>query len=194
MIAFEGGEAVGKSTQVSLLAGAIGAAATREPGGSSLGEQIRGLVLHSPPGAVGARAELMLFLAARAQHVAGFIRPKLDGGLDVVVDRYSGSTLAYQGYGRGLPVTEIETACDLATGGLWPDLTVLLDMPAQEGAARRPGAVKDRIETEDEGFFARVRQGFLDLAAAHSESWIVIDACQPAEDIARQVLSAVEGL
>jgi dTMP kinase len=191
LIAFEGGEAVGKSTQVALLADAIGARATREPGGSQLGEQIRALVLDSKAGSVDARTELLLLLAARAQHVAELIRPTLESGQDVVVDRYSGSTLAYQGHGRGLPLEEIETACDLATGGLWPDLTILLDMPPEEGSQRRAGMTRDRIETEDDGFFARVRRGFLEVAAAHLDSWVVIDALPAVDEVAAAVLRAV---
>ncbi|MGH9171690.1 MAG: dTMP kinase [Acidimicrobiales bacterium] len=194
LIALEGGEGVGKSTQAELLAGALGAKATREPGGSRLGEQVRSLVLDSPPGAVDDRAELMLVLAARAQHVAELIRPALQSGRDVVVDRYSGSTLAYQGYGRGLPIDEIEMACDLATGGLWPDLTVLLDMPAEEGAARRAGTRRDRIESEGPRFFARVREGYLELASKHPGSWVVLDASPGAAEVASAVLKAVRAL
>jgi dTMP kinase len=159
-----------------------------------LGERVRSLLLDGESGPIDATAELMLMLAARAQHVSELIRPTVDSGRDVVVDRFSGSTLAYQGYGRGLPLDEIEEACDLATGGLWPDLTVVLDMPPAEAAARRPEVAKDRIEAEDATFFARVRQGFLELAAAHPESWLVIDARPPAEEVGANVRKAVEAL
>src|SRR5580700_8706439 len=116
MIAFEGGEGAGKSTQAERLAAALGAELTREPGGTAIGERIRTLLLDPETGTgseIDARAELMLALAARAQHVSERVRPLLKSGRDVVLDRYSGSTLAYQGYGRGLPVDEIRQACDL---------------------------------------------------------------------------------
>lgn len=190
LVAFEGGEGAGKSTQAARLAKAIGARLTREPGGSDLGEHIRGLLLGSPGGVIDPRAELMLMLAARAQHVSELIRPALDSGHDVVVDRFSGSSLAYQGYGRGLPVPEVEAACDLATGGLWPDLTILLDVPLEVGAARRSGRERDRIEAEGEGFFGRVREGFLELAASHD--WVILDGTASEDQVAAHALEAVE--
>ena len=198
LIAFEGGEGAGKSTQASRLAAAIGADLTREPGGSWLGERVRQLLLDPEPGEaageIDPRAELMLMLAARAQHVSEVIRPRLDAGRDVVVDRYSGSTLAYQGYGRGLPLQEIRGACDLATGCLWPDLTILLDVPVEVGTARRTsaGGEPDRIEAERDGFHVRVRGGFLAEAAADASSWVVIDGTLDPGDVERQVRVAVD--
>jgi dTMP kinase len=200
LIAFEGGEGAGKSTQASRLAAALKAEVTREPGGSVLGERVRQLLLDpqlgKAAGWIDARAELMLMLAARAQHVSELIRPRLESGRDVVVDRYSGSTLAYQGYGRGLPLEEIRQACDLATNGLWPDLTILLDVPLEVGAARRMTASSppDRIESERDGFHVRVREGFLAEAAADPDRWVVIDGTLDFGEVERLVWTAVDQL
>jgi dTMP kinase len=181
----------GKSTQAALLASSLGAELSREPGGSPFGERVRGLLLDPAIGSMDARTELMLMLAARAQHVAERLRSWLDDDLDVVVDRYSGSTLAYQGYGRGLPLGALRVACDLATGGLWPDLTVLLDVPLEVGSARREGVTHDRIESEDREFHTRVREGYLELAAADPVTWLVIDGTAGPEEVADSVLTAV---
>lgn len=191
LIAIEGGEAVGKSTQAALLASSLGAEVSREPGGSSFGERVRGLLLDPAIGSMDARAELMMMLAARAQHVVERLRPWIDNGLDVVVDRYSGSTLAYQGYGRGLPLEALRVACDLATDGLWPDLTILLDVPLEESGARRAGAPQDRIESEDDRFHIKVRKGYLELAAADPATWVVIEGTGEPEEVATRVLTTV---
>ncbi|HXY45781.1 MAG TPA: dTMP kinase [Acidimicrobiales bacterium] len=196
LIAFEGGEGAGKSTQAQRLASGIGAELTREPGGSELGERIRHLLL-DPAGTaavIDPRAELMLLLASRAQHVAERIRPALESGRDVVVDRFSGSTLAYQGYGRGLPLAAVKEACDLATGGLWPDLTILLEVPLTLGSARRAGAgwTPDRIEAEEAEFHRRVADGFLALAAADPQGWVVIDGTGAVDTVAHLVDEALE--
>jgi len=193
LIAIEGGEGAGKSTQAKRLAGAIGAEQTREPGGSHLGEQVRTLLLDPATGDIDARAELHLMLAARAQHLAERIRPALDDGRHVVVDRFSGSTIAYQGYGRGLPLDGVRTACEIAADGCWPDLNVLLDLPADVGAARMASAraLPDRIEAADGGFHERVTGGFRKMAKAEPERWVVIDASQPIDEVAGDVLRAV---
>jgi dTMP kinase len=198
MIAFEGGEGAGKSTQAGRLAAVLGAELTREPGGTALGERIRQFLLdpgtEATGGHIDARTEVMLALAARSQHVNERIRPALESGRDVVVDRFSGSTLAYQGYGRGLPVGEIRRACDLATGGLWPDLTLLLQVPVAVGAARRDvtGSQPDRFESASGGFHARVLEGFLALAAEDPETWVVIDGTCGVDVVERLVLDAVD--
>ncbi|MFZ0171605.1 MAG: dTMP kinase [Acidimicrobiales bacterium] len=196
LIAFEGGEGAGKSTQASRLAASLDAELTREPGGSHLGERIRQLLLDpagEPAAAIDPRAELMLVLAARAQHVAQRIRPALESGRDVVVDRFSGSTLAYQGYGRGLPLAAVRQACDVATGDLWPDLTILLEVPLSVGAARRAGgSAPDRIESEQGGFHRKVSEGFRALAAADPQGWVVIDGSGEVEAVASLVRQAVE--
>ncbi|MGD0741882.1 MAG: dTMP kinase [Acidimicrobiales bacterium] len=189
-IVLEGGEGCGKSTQAELLAAYLGAESTREPGGTAIGERIRAILLADDLAPLDPRAELMLMLATRAQHVAERIRPWLDAGRDVVCDRFSGSTLAYQGYGRGLPLDEIVAANDLSCGGLSPDLIVLLDLPIAEGAARREQP-DDRIEKEDEAFFSRVAKGFRELAQADPGHWAVVDASGPREAVAERVRAVV---
>ncbi|MGH9292011.1 MAG: dTMP kinase [Acidimicrobiales bacterium] len=193
LIAVEGGDGAGKSTQAARLAEAISAAKTREPGGTAIGERVRELLVDRAwgldDGALDERAELFLVLAARAQHVAERIRPWLEAGRLVVVDRFSASTIAYQGFGRGLPIGEVRRACDLATGGLWPDLTVLLDVPVVEARRRRAGTA-DRIEAEPARFHEAVRAGFLELAAG-DPTWVVIDGSQPVGTVSALVAEAV---
>lgn len=189
LVVLEGGEAVGKSTQARLLAGRLGALLTREPGGTALGEHVRAALLDRSLGSLEPRAELLLMVAARAQHVGEVILPALAGGRDVVCDRFAGSTLAYQGYGRGLPLAEVAEACGIAAGGLVPDLTVLVDVDPQVAADRRSG-VPDRIEAEDPAFHARVRAGFLELA--RSPGWVVVDGSGTPEDVALRIAGAVD--
>lgn len=198
LIAIEGGEGVGKSTQAALLASAIGAEASREPGGSPIAERIRDLLLDRSLGVLAPRAELYLMLAARAEHLSSLIEPALAAGRHVVVDRFAGSTLAYQGYGRGLPVEEVRRACDLASGGRWPDLSVLLDMPREVAERRRaaqqaqlPGVSPDRIEAEEPEFHRRVNEGFREIAANDTEHWVVLDGSASAAEVAAEVLGAV---
>lgn len=198
LIAIEGGEGVGKSTQASLLADALGAVLTREPGGSAIGERIRALLLDPDLGALAPRAELCLMLAARAQHVTERIEPALVDGRHVVVDRFSGSTLAYQGFGRGLPIGEVRQACDLATGGVWPDLSVLLDVPFEVATDRLSARhssvsdqVPDRMEREARAFHRRVHDGFRSLATEDQEHWVVVDGTGPPDVVACEVLGAV---
>lgn len=190
LLAVEGGEGVGKSTQAARLAEALGADLTREPGGTPLGEQIRAVLLEPGAGPLGDRTELLLMVAARAQHMSERIAPALSGGRDVVVDRFSGSTLAYQGYGRGIPLEEVRAACSIASNGRWPDLNILLDAPLEIASARR-ATLPDRIEAEASAFHERVRQGFLAEAAADQDHWCVIDATAPLEEVTRSLLAAV---
>lgn len=190
LIAIEGGEGAGKSTQASTLARALGAELTREPGGTALGERVRELLLDPRSGAVDDRAELLLMLAARAQHLVERIEPALSEGRDVVVDRFSGSTLAYQGYGRGLPVEQVRLLCGLATGDRWPDLNVLIDVPVEVGTARRQHR-PDRIEAEDRAFHERVREGYLTEAATDEARWLVVDGTRRASDVAAEVVAGV---
>jgi dTMP kinase len=191
LIAFEGGEAAGKSTQAKRLAAGIDGELTREPGGTAVGERLRELLLKTQEATLSARAELFLMLAARAEHVAEKIGPALLEGRHVVVDRFTASSIAYQGYGRQLPLREVEAACGFATGGLEPDLYVLLDLPVALTAVRRPGKGHDRIERAGPEFHERVRQGFLAQAAREPERWCVVDAAQPVEAVFSAVAAAV---
>jgi dTMP kinase len=198
LIAIEGGEGVGKSTQSALLASAIGAELSREPGGSPIAERIRDLLLDRSLGTLAPRAELYLMLAARAEHLSALIEPALAAGRHVVVDRFAGSTLAYQGYGRGLPVEEVRRACDLASGGRWPDLSVLVDMPREVAGCRwaaqqaqLPGVSPDRIEAEEPEFHRRVNEGFRKIAADDAGHWVVVDGSVSVSEVAAEVLGAV---
>ena len=188
----EGGEAVGKSTQAALLAERLGAVLTREPGGTAVGEALRRLLLDLPLAPVP-RAEALLMLAARAQHVAEVIEPALAGGADVVCDRYSGSTLAYQGYGRGLPLDELEQINGWATGHRAPDLVVLLEVPLEVARQRLSSTTLDRIEAEGAEFLARAQAGFRQLAAADPRRWQVVDASGSVEEVAERVWKTVDG-
>ncbi len=171
-IVLEGGEGSGKSTQVALLSAwleemGVAHVVTREPGGTVVGEAVRSVVLARTDLEMPAESELFLYLTSRAAFVRDVVRPALAAGNVVIADRFDLSTLAYQGYGRGLPVGEVRRAIALATGGLEPDLTILLDLPVEEGAARqrRNDAIPDRIEQEGDAFLRRVRDGYLALAA-----------------------------
>jgi dTMP kinase len=198
LIAIEGGEAAGKSTQAARLAGSIGAVLSREPGGSPVAERIRDLLLDPSVEVTSARAELYLMLAARAEHLAYRIEPALGAGRHVVVDRFAGSTIAYQGYGRGLGVDQVRQECDLAAGGTWPDLCVLLDLPLEVARRRRAAqqgesneAFADRIEAESYEFHSRVCGGFRALAADDPTHWVVIDASVSQDEVAGEILRAV---
>jgi dTMP kinase len=186
----EGGEGSGKSTQATILGVALGALVTREPGGTRLGEALRPFVLDHVAGPIDGRAELLLMVAARAQHCAEVIVPTIDAGRDVVCDRFSGSTIAYQGFGRGLPVAEVTAACQLATAGLEADLTILIDVPVEVAMGRRSRAL-DAIESAGDHFHDRVRQGFLALAAA-DPAWVVVDGRGSVEQVAAQIGTVVD--
>lgn len=190
-IVLEGGEAVGKSTQAALLAEHLGAVLTREPGGTAIGEALRRLLLDTSAGAPVPRAETLLLLAARAQHVAEVIEPALARGSDVVCDRYSGSTLAYQGYGRGLDLGELDQLDRWARADRAPDLVVLLDVPVDVARRRRQGGGGDRFEAEGDDFRERVRSGFCQLAAADPERWRVVDGSGGVDEVAAAVRKAV---
>lgn len=198
-IAFEGGEGAGKSTQIRHLEAAFAATGrrvvlTREPGGSTLGQEVRRLLLDPATGAIHPRTEALLFAADRAEHVATVIRPALDAGDVVISDRYMDSSAAYQGAGRGLSHHEVINLSLWASDALVPDLTVILDIDPRDGLARATktefgGA--DRIESEKIEFLDAVRNGFLDLAAAHPTRYAIIDATLPEPVIADAVQEAV---
>jgi dTMP kinase len=193
-IAFEGGEASGKSTQAARLASALGAVLTREPGGTELGQHIRELVLGAGVAeGVDVRAEALLLAADRAQHVASVIRPALVSGRDVVTDRYAGSSLAYQGFGRGLDVADIRRLSDWASGSLWPDLVILLDVPAEVAQERlaSSGVGLDRLEAAGDEFHQRVAGGFRELAASCPETWRVIDGSRAVDEVSAEVMEVV---
>jgi len=192
LIALEGRDASGKTTQARILARRLGAVLTREPGGTALGEAIRGLLLDPEVTALDARAEALLMAAARAQHVTETIRPAREAGRHVVTDRYSHSSLAYQGHGRGLAVKEVGWVSDWATGGLVPDLVVLVDVP--EDVARQRWVGSDRFEREDQVFHRRVAEGYHRLAAEDPELWRVVDGTGTVDEVAVRVWAAVEGL
>ena len=185
-VTLEGGEGAGKSTQLAALAErarALGVetVTTREPGGTPLGERLRDALLTSEDGETDVRAELLVFAASRAQLVGELIRPALARGTLVICDRFADSTVAYQQYGRGLAPEVVAAAIDLATDGLAPDLTILLDLEASAGHAR--SEVGDYLEREAGGFHERVRAGFAALAAAEPERWLVIDAGLPVDEV-----------
>lgn len=194
LIAFEGGEGIGKSTQAERLAWHLGALVTREPGGTDVGERVREVLLDREVSGLDARAEALLMAAARAHHVTSVIRPALEAGRDVVTDRYSHSSLAYQGHGRGLDVEELRDLSTWATAGLWPDLVVLLDVPLAEAAARRAriGHLPDRLEAEAEDFHRRVVEGFRSMATAEPQRWIVVDGTGSPDEVAARVRAAVD--
>jgi dTMP kinase len=190
LIVFEGGEGSGKSTQAALLAARLGAVLTHEPGGTRLGRSLRALVLDPALDAIDARAEALVMLADRAQHVAEVIRPALARGHDVVSDRFTGSTLAYQGYARGLDVTDLAQLSAWATGGLQPEVVILLDVPADTAVARL-GRDLDRMERAGVEFHRRVTEGYRSLAAADSGCWKVVDGSGSVDEVAARVNDAL---
>lgn len=188
-LAFEGGEASGKSTQSTRLAARLDAVLTREPGGTPAGALLRGVLL-DPATQLDDRAEALLLAADRAQHVAEVVAPALAAGRHVVTDRYAGSSLAYQGFGRGLPLDEVRHLSDWASGGLWPDLTLLLDVPVELAAQRQTGRL-DRLEAAGDDFHRRVGDGFRALAAQSGDCWVVVDGTLEPDEVEKLVWSAV---
>jgi dTMP kinase len=190
-VVFEGGEACGKSTQAERLATRLGALATREPGGTGVGRRVRELLLDPATGPVDPRAEALLMAADRAHHVATLVQPALDAGRHVVCDRYIGSSIAYQGYGRGLDPDRVADISGWATGGLQPDLVLLLEVPVAVARARQ-GRAPDRLEAAGAGFHERVAAGFAELARADPDRWVPIDGAPGVEEVAAAVTSAVQ--
>lgn len=203
-ITFEGIEGSGKSTALQGLAawlheGDHGVVITREPGGSRLGRTLRSILLDLGNTDITREAELFLYLADRAQHVAQVIRPALDEGMVVLSDRYADSTVVYQGYGRGLDPLMLRQLNDVAVAGLWPDLTILFDLEPEVGLNRalarnmRDGnhAAEGRFEAESLAFHSRVREGYLTWAALHAGRYRVVDATQPPEAVVGEVIAIV---
>jgi dTMP kinase len=195
-ISFEGVEGAGKTTQIARLAARLREAGrqdvltTREPGDGPLGAELRRLALHPPMGMmVEPRAELLIMMADRAQHVSQVIRPHLDSGGIVLCDRYADSSLAYQGYGRGLDLTEIAYLNSYATGGLMPDLTILLDLDPSVGLARQ--SERNIMEDEALPFHQRIRAGFLALGEAEPDRWRVVESSRPPHTVHDEVWAAV---
>jgi dTMP kinase len=197
-IAFEGGEGAGKSTQVRMLQDwltSLGRTVhvTFEPGGTDIGRSLREILLGHATGALAPRTEALLYAADRAEHVATVIRPHLDSGDVVITDRYIDSSLAYQGAGRALTVSEVAELSHWATDHLIPDLTVVLDIDPAVGLRRFDGPA-DRLEAEPLNFHQRVRQQFLDLAAAEPERYAVLDATKEPDDVHQCVRDSIEVL
>lgn len=190
-IAFEGGEGCGKSTQAKLLAARLDAVVTREPGGTIVGERIRALLLDPSIIGMNERAEALLMAADRAQHVAERVRPSIEEGRVVVSDRSAYSSLAYQGYGRGLGVVAIRALCSWATAGLWPDLAILLDVPTPTAGARMVNP-PDRMEAAGTAFHTRVAEGFRALVSEEPERWIVVDGEGSVREVADRVILAYD--
>lgn len=194
LIAFEGTEGAGKSSQMQLAAAALRrdgyrVEVTAEPGATALGRHLRELLLHDREATPVPLAELFLYLADRAQHVAQVIEPALVEGAIVLTDRFSASTIAYQAYGRGLDLTAVTRTDGWARGQLQPHLTLLLDVPVRVGLQRARG--HDRFHAEVEAFHERVQQGFHAQAAANPDAWCVIDATLPESAVHAQILGAI---
>jgi len=198
-VSFEGGEGCGKSTQARvlyqrLLKTGIPAVFIHEPGSTLLGKEVRRLLKRPSVVEISPLAELFLVAASRAQLVAEIIRPSLKEGIVVICDRYSDSTVAYQAYGRRIDLEVVRAVNGIATGGLVPHLTILLDLPVDIGLSRKKGARKDRFENEEVSFHWRVRGGYLQMATADPQRWMVIDGALPRQEIRDMVWARVNPL
>ena len=196
-ITFEGADGCGKTTQLMLLAKylkskGLEVVVTREPGARGLGEKIREILLNYD-GEVSSQAEAFLFLADRAQHIDVIVNPAVESGKIVLCDRHTDSTVAYQGYGRGLDIDRIKRLNNLATGDRRPDLTIVFDIDVETSMAR-VGAEKDRMESAGEEFFNRVRNGYLKIAELEPERVKVLNATKSVEDIHKEVVALYESL
>ena len=195
-ITLEGGEGTGKSTQMSLidelLRGAgLSTLAVREPGSTVVGEALREIVLDPRHTGLCDRTEVLLYVASRAQHTDEVIRPALAAGKVVICDRYIDSSVAYQGYGRGLPLEEVRALNEFATGGLLPDVTLLFDIDPQTGLGRATAHGADRLEAEEAEFHDRVRNGYLEMAELQSDRFVVIDGTGTPQDVFERARGAI---
>jgi dTMP kinase len=203
-IVFEGGDGAGKTTQVAMAQQWLesrGATVrtTREPGGTQISEELRSLVLEHGHGEIDARTEALIYSAARAAHVQQVIRPSLEAGTHIICDRFVDSSLAYQGMGRELGFAAVASINDFATGGLKPDVTIILDISAEQGRARRiaaSGGVEDsdRLEAEPDDFHERIRNAFLELAAQDPQRYLVLDATASVEQLHQSIVEHLAGL
>ena len=191
LLALEGIDGSGKSTQARALAAALGARLTHEPGATPLGAALRRLLLSPEAPPISLRAEALLMAADRAEHVAAVVAPALAAGEWVVSDRFSGSTLAYQGYGRGLDTAELARLVDWATAGLAPDLSILVDVPVDVAQRRLARSAPDRLERLGPAFAQLVRQGFVALAAADPAHWVVVDGTTDRTALSARILALV---
>jgi len=205
-ITFEGGDGSGKTTQLKVLANYLRTRgrpclSTREPGGTSLGQHIRQVLLEVGTQSITSPTELFLYLADRAQHMHEVVIPALEQGKIVVCDRHTDSTLAYQGYGRGLDLGLLRSLNDIASQGIKPDLTLLFDCPVEIGLSRTvqrqpqtvSGRNEDRFEREKIEFHERVRAGFLELARAEPNRFRIVDAARSAEEVGQEIKSIIDG-
>ena len=190
-IALEGLEGCGKSTHTKRLGESLGAVITREPGGTRIGSLLRGILADTENTDMSPRTEALLMAADRAQHMAEVIGPALERGQHVVSDRSIYSTLAYQGYGRGLGTADLLSISTWALGGRLPDLVVFIDVPTQILNERLAKRNLDRFEREGAGFFARINDGFHELMAADPSRWVVIDGTAPKDDVEAAIRSQV---
>lgn len=198
-VTFEGGEGSGKSTQIKRVArhletAGVAVRVLREPGGTTVGERIRAILLDPASAGMDAHTELLLYEAARAQLVAEVVEPALASGEAILCDRFFDSTTAYQGYGRGLDLDEIDALNHAATVGLVPHRTVLLDVEPSTGLGRATRGGADRLESEDLAFHERVRAGFLEIARAEPERFRVVDGTGDVDMVAQRVSRALDDL
>ena len=196
LVAFEGGDGSGKSTQAALLADQLGAVLTRQAGGTPFGARLREITLSDAGAALDIRSEALLFMADRAEHVDKVVRPALERGQHVVSDRWAYSSLVYQGYGRGLDVDELRRLADWAMTGLWPDAVIFLDIPIEVGAERRHrrNAEQDHFERASDGLQNRVLDGYRRLAEVEPHLWHRVEAQGSVDDVAAKVQAVIAPL
>jgi len=190
-IAFEGLEGCGKSTHVTRLAAALGAVATREPGGTTIGASLRATMIDAANTMLSPRAEALLMAADRAQHLDELVTPTLQRGQHVVSDRSAFSSLAYQGYGRQLDLAMLKQFNSWAINNRWPDLVVYIDVPLDILLERLKKRELDRFEREDRSFFERIARGFNEMAKTEPERWLIVDGTPPKDELAATILREV---
>jgi len=190
-IAFEGLEGCGKSTHVTRLAAALGAVATREPGGTTIGASLRATMIDAANTMLSPRAEALLMAADRAQHLDELVTPAMQRGQHVISDRSAYSSLAYQGYGRQLDLAMLKQFNSWAIGNRWPDLVVYIDVPLDTLFERLKKRELDRFEREDRSFFERIAHGFNEMAKAEPDRWLIVDGTPPKDELAATILREV---